>query len=125
MFGENPGRAFNSSHKRFFLSNQSVCLYVCRTALERLQTADAAFRRQLDAKETSHRQRLEKVRAEAAEKEREANQKVENVEAELRLLLAEKENSERALKAELLRLVGDLQPQWRHIGNDNDVLCDW
>ncbi|CAH1800262.1 unnamed protein product [Owenia fusiformis] len=74
------------------------------SAVEKLKSLDNAFRKQLDAKESSHQIELDKLTNQKQEELNEAYRRIMEVEDEMRALLAENESNKKAMDDRIRKL---------------------
>ncbi|CAC5362345.1 LRRCC1 [Mytilus coruscus] len=82
------------------------------TAIEKLRSVDDSFRKQLEAKESSHQEEINRLEHEKQAELDQAYQKVYEVEEEMRELLRDQDASKKATEEKVKRLtkaLGDLQ----------------
>ncbi|KAK3603812.1 hypothetical protein CHS0354_042814 [Potamilus streckersoni] len=93
-------------------SERDKALAAANIAIERLRTADDAFRNQLDQKVQAFQEEIARLEQEKNMEIEQANQRVLTVEEEMRELLQENQASKRAMEEKIKRLthvLGDLQ----------------
>ncbi|XP_052063495.1 leucine-rich repeat and coiled-coil domain-containing protein 1-like isoform X2 [Mytilus californianus] len=103
----------NWENKEKKLTNErNKAVEAASTAIEKLRSVDDSFRKQLEAKELSHQEEINRLEHEKQTELDQAYQKVYEVEEEMRELLRDQDASKKATEEKVKRLtkaLGDLQ----------------